>query len=741
MVKLVNRARMTTPSTGTGGITLGVAINGFQSFVAAGVGNGDAVRYLLEEGEAWELGIGTYSASGPTLTRSVTESSASGNLISLTGTATVSLVLTAADLDSKAALTDPRLTDAREWTAVTVTQSEAEAGIATTRRAFTAQRIRQAILAWWAGSPEKTKLDGIAGGAQVNVPTNLGITGTGNSRTITSSTGTNVTIPVATTSTAGLMATGDKSKLDGIAAGAQVNSITSVAGKTGAVTLSLDDLTDADISSATFGDVLFHNGVAWVNVDPGTAGLVSATDTRLGNAREWTASTVALAEAEAGTDTTRRAWTAQRIRQAILAWWAGSADKTKLDGIAAGAQVNTVTSVAAKTGAVTLSAADVGAAAGSHDHGSLTSDGRIGSSANLVVITGTSGALTAKAAGTTSQYLRGDGNWATPPNTTYAEISTAEIDAGTASTLRSISGRRIGYALGKKADLTHGHVAATAVADGFMSASDKTKLDGIAAGAQVNVATNLGVLDGTTGGPTVTSSTGTNATLPAASATASGVVITGAQTFAGTKTFTATISGSISGNAGSATALQTARSINGVSFNGTADITLPTVNTSGNQTIAGVKTFGTAIAISGTSNAAGHFYAGTTNPGNTTRLNYDGNLHVNALTAVGDITAFSDARFKTDIQTIGGALDKLSLIHGVTFRRTGDETQTQTRYVGVLAQEVEAVMPEAVHTDAEGYKAVAYGNMVALLIEAIKELTARLEKLDADFRITGQRLR
>ncbi len=66
------------------------------------------------------------------------------------------------------ATTDSRLTDAREWTASTVTQSEAEAGTATTRRAWTALRVFQAIAAWWAASAMKTKLDGIAAGATAN---------------------------------------------------------------------------------------------------------------------------------------------------------------------------------------------------------------------------------------------------------------------------------------------------------------------------------------------------------------------------------------------------------------------------------------------------------------------------------------------------------------------------------------------------------------------------------------------
>lgn len=63
---------------------------------------------------------------------------------------------------------DSRLTDAREWSAETVTQAEAEAGSSANRRAFTAQRVFQAIAAWWAGTADKAKLDGIASGATAN---------------------------------------------------------------------------------------------------------------------------------------------------------------------------------------------------------------------------------------------------------------------------------------------------------------------------------------------------------------------------------------------------------------------------------------------------------------------------------------------------------------------------------------------------------------------------------------------
>jgi hypothetical protein len=96
---------------------------------------------------------------------------------------------------------------------------------------------------------DKTKLDGIAAGAQVNVATNLGYTTAASTGTVTSSTGTNATLPAATTSLAGLLTSTDKTKLDGIAAGAQVNTVTSVAGKTGAVTLVKGDVGLGDVDN------------------------------------------------------------------------------------------------------------------------------------------------------------------------------------------------------------------------------------------------------------------------------------------------------------------------------------------------------------------------------------------------------------------------------------------------------------------------------------------------------------
>ncbi len=97
-ISLGNRAKMSTSTTGTGTITLGSALSGYQSFENAGITNGQTVRYAIEDGTAFEIGSGTYTSSGTTLTRSVTESSNSDSAITLSGNAEVFVTATVADL-------------------------------------------------------------------------------------------------------------------------------------------------------------------------------------------------------------------------------------------------------------------------------------------------------------------------------------------------------------------------------------------------------------------------------------------------------------------------------------------------------------------------------------------------------------------------------------------------------------------------------------------------------------------
>tara|TARA_R100001460_G_scaffold12324_1_gene28388 strand:- start:1273 stop:1983 length:711 start_codon:yes stop_codon:yes gene_type:complete len=106
-------------------------------------------------------------------------------------------------------------------------------------------------------------------------------------------------------------------------------------------------------------------------------------------------------------------------------------------------------------------------------------------------------------------------------------------------------------------------------------------------------------------------------------------------------------------------------------------------------------------------------------------LTYDGStLSVSgSVTATGNITAFSDVALKEDINTISDALTKILNLRGVSYSRK----DTKQKSIGVIAQEVEKILPEVVENGE--YKSVAYGNIVALLIEAVKDLNREIQLL------------
>ena len=108
----------------------------------------------------------------------------------------------------------------------------------------------------------------------------------------------------------------------------------------------------------------------------------------------------------------------------------------------------------------------------------------------------------------------------------------------------------------------------------------------------------------------------------------------------------------------------------------------------------------------------------TYDPGSD-RLNVNGSARANAY------YYNSDAKYKSDITPLTSALDKILKLNGYSYYNKLSEKND----IGVIAQEVEKVFPSLVQTDADGYKSVAYGNLVAPLIEAVKELSAKIDEL------------
>jgi hypothetical protein len=118
------------------------------------------------------------------------------------------------------------------------------------------------------------------------------------------------------------------------------------------------------------------------------------------------------------------------------------------------------------------------------------------------------------------------------------------------------------------------------------------------------------------------------------------------------------------------------------------------------------------------------------------------NVEIGGSVSAASFNVTSDARLKRNLKPLTDVMEKLEQIHGVSFEWKAQpqsrERSTEMREIGVVAQEVEAVFPELVSTwGTEGYKAVDYGSLTAVLIEAVKQLRSengvlqsRLEALE-----------
>ena len=538
MVVLANRAQVVTSTTGTGTVSLGTAVAGYQTLSEAGVSDGDTVRYVIEDGFDWEIGSGVYTASGTTLSRSVDESSNAGAAISLSGAAVVFVSATSADIQ----------------------QPPSE----------------------------------------------------------------------------GPFVDGDKTKLDGIATGAEVNTVDSVNTQTGAVVLDADDISDTTTTNkfTTAGDISKLAGIET---------SADVTDT----------ANVTAAGALMDSEVTNLA----QVKAFDSADYATAAQGTLAD------------SAVQPNDTVTL--------------GTVTAD--------LVAINTSPKTWDAS---TDAVQLQSGSLW----NYSTSQINLSQNEYYNGGYKYLNSGAATAYS---QAGGDHFFKAASSgVSDGAISYRSVLKLSN---GGDISFYEDTG-------------------TTPKFFWDASAEeLIVGSSSGAGGAGLT------ITSSSGDAVGYVLARGANGLTTQHRyLNKSSGGANTGG--AVGHIGDTGLILTASNTSidsaqdvviDSSGNLLVGTTSGSDK--------VTVNGTVSATNFNTTSDATLKTNVETLTGSLDAVNALRGVSF----DWIESGGSEVGFIAQEVEEVLPEVVSTNDQGIKSVKYGNMVAVLVEALKEQQLRIEALEA----------